>query len=126
MTDCCEEEYENECPESEIHYVGEFGTLFYINCGTNISSATNSEVFITRPDGTTIRKEAIPKVFNGSSNYLEIFIEEGDFNQAGKYIGQASVDINTWRGFGKKFKIIVEDAVSSSSSCNSSSSTSSS
>lgn len=121
MSDCCEEEYDNECPEKEIHYVGESNTVFYIDCGTNVETATEAEVFLLRPDGTTIRKEATPIVFNNSKHFMEISIDEGDFNQSGKYIGQISMKIGAWEGFGKKFNIVVEKPVSSSSSSSSSS-----
>lgn len=119
-------EEEECCIEDDIHFVGEFGTVFFINCGVDVQYATGIEVFLTRPDGTKLRKEAEATTYNNSTNYIKFITEVGDFNQAGTYIGQASMDIGGWRGFGEKFKIKVEETTSSSSSSVSMSSSSSS
>ena len=108
---------EFNCRES--HYVGEENTLFYIDCGIDVSQATLAEVFLKRPDGTSLKKIAAPTVLNGSSDWIFFRIEESDFNQAGKYTGQAFVTLSAWSGWGKPFYINVEFPLSSSSSSSS-------
>lgn len=112
-----------ECDEP--HYVGEENTLFYVDCGIDVSQASETEVFIQRPDKTTITKIAAPTIYNNSTNWVFIRIAATDFNQCGKYIGQAYCVIGAWQGWGEKFYIKVEQPISSSS-CSSSSRSSSS
>lgn len=117
-------EYE-EC--NEPHYVGEENTLFYIDCGIDVSQATLAEVILLRPDGTKIQRAATPTIYNGSVDWVFFRIEDGDFNQCGKYFGQARVFIGSWSGWGRRFEIKVDNPISSSSSsssCRSSSSSS--
>lgn len=111
----------------EPHYVGEENTLFYIDCGIDVSQASSATVFLQRPDGTNILKTATPAVYNGSPDWIFFRVGTGDFNQCGKYKGQASITIGAWSGWGQPFYIKVENPVSSSSSsssCRSSSSSS--
>lgn len=110
---------------NEPHYVGEENTLFYIDCGIDVSTATLAEVMLLRPDGTIVRKDATPATYNGSPDYVVTRIAASDFNQKGKYRGQARAFIGAWSGWGTKFIITVDDPISSSS-CSSSSRSSSS
>ena len=116
------DEYE-EC--NEPHYVGEENTLFYVDCGVDVSQATLAEVILLRPDGTKVTKPATPTSYNNSTNWVFFRIDVGDFNQCGRYYGQARAFIGAWSGWGEKFRIKVEDPISSSS-CSSRSSSSSS
>ena len=112
-----------EC--NEPHYVGEDNSLFYIDCGIDVSAASVVEVNLRRPDGTIISKSATPGAYNGSPDYVFFRISASDFNQIGKYTGQARVFIGAWSGWGHRFEINVEAPISSSS-CSSSSRSSSS
>ncbi len=112
---------------NEAHYVGEDNTLFYIDCGIDVSQATLAEVLLQRPDGTVVQKSAVPTIYNGSTDWVSFRIDIGDFNQCGKYRGQARAFIGAWSGWGGVFHINVENPISSSSSsCSSRSSSSSS
>ena len=104
--------------EDEVHYVGEENTLFYVDCDIDVSMATSTEVFIRRPDGSTIEKVAIITKYNSSSNFLLFRINAGDFNQPGRYRGQVKIKIGSV-GWGDAFYIKVVDPISSSS-CSSS------
>lgn len=110
----------------EPHYVGEENTLFYIDCGIDVSQATLAEVLLERPDGTIVQKPATATVYNGSTDWVFIRIAATDFNQAGCYKGQARAFIGAWSGWGEVFDIQVDAPISSSSSCSSSRSSSSS
>ena len=106
----------NEC---EKHFVGEVGTLVYVNCGEDVSSATNVSILLSRPDGTVIEKTALPIVFKESNNYVRFSIVEGDFNQEGDYTGQVELTLGPWTGKGSEFIIHVDEGLSSSSSSSS-------
>lgn len=112
-----------EC--NDPHYVGEENTIFYIDCGIDVSSATLTEVFLERPDGTNIKKTATPTIYNGSTCFVSFKVDATDFNQEGNYKGQVFATIGAWSGWGKLFHIHVDDPISSSS-CSSSSVSSSS
>lgn len=118
-----DEQYEG-CHEP--HYVGEENTLFYVDCGIDVSGATLAEIVLLRPDGTKVQKTATPTTYNESPDYVFFRIAADDFNQAGKYYGQVRAFIGAWSGWGGKFSIKVEQPLSSSSSCSSSRSSSSS
>lgn len=113
-------------PCLEKHYVGENGTLFFVDCGLDVSEASVAKVLLERPDGTIISKPATIYTFNESTHYIYFQIEESDFNQEGEYLGQAYIEIGSWSGWGKAFSIDVLEPISSSSSSVSSSSSSSS
>jgi hypothetical protein len=112
---------------NEKHYVGETGTVIYINCGVDVSAATDISVIITRPDGTDIQRSATVEEFEGSDHYVKFIIEEGDFNQGGTYpgdplgdyVGQVKLTLGGWTGKGREFHIEVEEGLSSSSSSSS-------
>jgi len=110
----------------EPHYVGEENTIFYVDCGIDVSQASSAEVFIQRPDGTKIQRVATPTNYNGSTDWILFRIQDGDFNQCGKYSAQAFVVIGAWSGWGERFHIKVDNPISSSSSSSSSVSSSSS
>lgn len=109
----------NEC---EKHFVGEVGTKIYINCGEDVSSATDVSVLLARSDGTVVQRAAIPVLYKDSANYVVFTIEEGDFNQEGDYIGQVALTLGSWTGKGKEFTIHIDEGLSSSSSSSSSTS----
>ena len=115
--------HDHEC---EKHYIGETGTIIYINCGEDVSSATNVSVLLERPDGTIVQRTATPVTYRDSVNYIVFIIEEGDFNQEGDYTGQVELTLGSWNGKGKEFTIHIDEGLSSSSSSSKSSSYSSS
>ena len=101
---------------NEKHYVGEVGTTIYINCGVDVSAATNISILIERPDGTIIQKTALFAVYQDSNNYVRFVIGAGDLNQEGDYVGQVHLTLGSWTGDGDRFHIDVEEPISSSSS----------
>lgn len=116
---------------TEPHYVGEENTLFYVDCGIDVSSATDVIIYLQRPDGTKIKRYGSVSTYNGSPDYVKFRVEKTDFNQAGDYSGQVYLEIGAWSGWGNPFEVrvvapISSSSCSSSSSCRSSSSCSSS
>jgi len=105
--------------QCEKHYVGETGTIIHIDCGIDVSSATDVYVFLTRPDLTVVQRAASPETFEGSTNFIQFSIAEGDLNQAGTYKSQVYMVLGQWKGKGREFTIIVEEGESSSSSSSS-------
>lgn len=117
---------EEECFCNEDHYVGEENTLFFIDAGVDVSLATRAVIYILRPDGTKLKKDAVLTTYNGSPDWVYFVVDKSDFNQEGTYRGQVWLEIGSWSGWGKPFTISVKEPISSSSSSQSSSSSSSS
>ena len=112
---------DKNCRENnDKHYVGEHGTMIFIDCGIDVQAASLAEVFMEWPDGTTIKKTAVLTTFDESTDYVYIIIDIGDFNQNGRYTGQVFIVLGAWSGWGQPFKIDVDDPISSSSSSSSS------
>ena len=111
---------------NERHFVDEVGTVFYVNCGVDVSSATTPHVLLHKPDGTVVEKDATVVTFEGSKNYVSFSIASGDFDQAGDFTGQVWLTLGPWTGGGKEFIIHVDERLSSSSSSSRSSSSSAS
>ena len=110
---------------NEKHYVGEVGTVVWVDCGIAVDDATGVTVEIERPDGTVVSKAAVPETYNGSDNYVRFSIEAGDLNQAGDFKCQVKLTLGPWTGRGAEFTISVDEPASSSSSSSRSSSSSS-
>ena len=92
------------------HFVGEEGTIFYVDCGVDVSLASVAKVYLEKPDASTIvEKTAEAITYNGSTNYIRFTIAAGDLDQVGEYKCQAYIEMGAWKGRGKTFIINVLD-----------------
>jgi hypothetical protein len=78
-------------------YVGDVGTEIVVNCGVNISSATEMSIKARKPSGAMVTLSA---VLSGQ-NYMKHVTTEGEMNEPGNWQLQAYVDMPTWRGLGE-------------------------
>jgi len=87
------------------HYIGEIGTDIIVDCGQDITGATNTELVVKKPDGSIVTWTAT--IYN--TNYLKYTTVSGDFDQAGTYRLQASLTLSGWTGYGETSEFIIYD-----------------
>lgn len=86
-------------------YVGDVGTVIYVDCGVSIATATDVRLKIKKPDRT--EHEWIGTIYN--DKFIKYVIVSGDFDQKGKYYVQAHVQTPTWLGSGETTTFTVYD-----------------
>jgi hypothetical protein len=95
------------------HYVGEIGTEVIIDCGQDITAATNTSIAVLKPDGTTTSwTPANIYTISGATRYLRYVTVAGDFDQAGIYEAQASLTLGSWTGLGETTSFVIYDTFS--------------
>lgn len=88
---------------SDKVYVGDIGTDIIVNCGSDISDATDRKLMVKKPDGSIVEWDA--DIYQ--SNYLKYTIVDGDFNLQGVYKLQASLTLSGWSGRGETVNFTV-------------------
>lgn len=79
-----------------MYYVGDIGTQIVVNCGVDISSATNTKLKVKKPDETIVEWVA---TISGTNNLTYTTIS-GDLDQSGEYKLQALLTQDGWTGHG--------------------------
>jgi uncharacterized phiE125 gp8 family phage protein len=85
------------------HYVGETGTDITLNCGSDISLATVSNIKYTKPSGATGTWTGA--VYN--LNYVKYTTIVTSFDIAGVWKLQAYVESPTWTGYGEAVELVI-------------------
>lgn len=88
-----------------VIYKGDSGTVIRLDCGVDISSATQVKIIAKSPLGT--KKEWTGVV--DASNYVKYTIAAEDFDVAGTWSLQAYVVMPTWTGRGSWVNIDIKD-----------------
>lgn len=117
-----------------IPYKNDVGTVLLVDCAADISGATVAKLLIKKPSEKEVEwicsihsedkniyfKDVDPNIEKYSrserqampaivSRRLKYVIKEGDLDEVGYYIGNAYVELPTWRGRGETFKFRVSD-----------------
>lgn len=87
-------------------YVGDYGTVFTVNCGEDISAATVTQINIKKPGGSEIDWTA--SIYG--TNYLQYTIQDGDLDESGVYKVQAALTLPSWKGLGETDTFTVYEA----------------
>ena len=90
---------------ADKHYVGEYGTVITVDCGSDITGATNLILKVRKPNGTEV--EWVATIYN--SNYLRYTVVVDDFDQVGTYHLQASLTLVGWNGPGETTEFEIYD-----------------
>ena len=77
-------------------YRGSYGIVMYVNCGKDISAATNAKIRIKCPGGKVIEQTATIH----ETNYLKYTTVDGDLDETGTYSIQSSMTLGGWTGIG--------------------------
>jgi len=101
------EAYEGEIMATTVrkHYVGEVGTAVILDCGQDITSATNVSIAVKKPDGTKVTWVAT--VYN--TRYLRHITITNDLDQSGLYELQSVLTLGSWTGRGETTNFVVFD-----------------
>ncbi len=84
-------------------YVGDIGTEFIVDCGSDLTGATTTDLRVKKPDGTVETWAAA--IYN--TNYLKYTIVSGDLDQEGEYELQSYVVLPSWTGRGETVEFTV-------------------
>jgi len=85
------------------HYVGEEGTTLLVNTGVDITSATTTNLYVIKPDGTA--SEWVGSATD--TTYITYTIVEDDFDQAGVYLIKSYVVVGDWSGYGNEASLAI-------------------
>lgn len=89
-------------------YVGDEGTVFEVDVGTDISAASTTNLKVKKPDGSEVTWTGAA---NGSTNtQIDYTIVADDLDQAGRYKLQSYVVTASWDGLGETAEFVVHGA----------------
>lgn len=88
---------------ADTFYQGDVGLKIELDCGQDISTATNRTIQVRKPDGSTCAWAAAVE----SNELLTYTTTSGDLAQSGTYKLQASLTLGDWTGRGKTATLIV-------------------
>jgi|LGOV01.1.fsa_nt_gb hypothetical protein len=78
------------------HYVDMVGVNVIVDCGANITGATDTKLKVEKPDGTEVEWPAT--IYN--ENFLKYVSVADDFDQEGEYRIQAFITLGDFIGPG--------------------------
>jgi len=85
------------------HYINEVDTDIVVDCGCDISAATDTVLKVKKPDGTEVEWAA--SIYD--TNYLKYTAQAGDLSPAGRYLLQSSLVLAGWTGRGETASFII-------------------
>jgi|GEM_PF-722821 len=88
-------------------YQGDTGLQIILDCGRDITAATNAAFMVRKPDGSTARWPADITTEDGETRFLAYTTGHGDLAQPGAYRLQASLTLGDWSGRGKTALLVV-------------------
>ncbi|MEA4857919.1 MAG: hypothetical protein AAGU21_01105 [Solidesulfovibrio sp.] len=86
---------------SSVVYVGDIGTELLVDCGQDISGATNTFLTVRFPSGNVVNWPATVATVEGKAQFLRCLTRAGDLAEAGNYRVQAMLTLGDWSGSGK-------------------------
>ena len=96
---------------SIVLHEGDYGQVLYVYLGSDISSATNHVLNVTKPDGTEVVWVCNLYTFGMVFNYLSYKILPGDLLQTGLYTLQSSITIGSLVELGETFTLQVSSTL---------------
>ena len=90
-------------------YVGDIGTEITVDCGQEITGATNTKLVVQTPLGGTEEWTAVVVSVGGKTQYLRYTTKAGDIAIPGVYRLQSYLTLGSWTGSGKTAQIAVKD-----------------
>lgn len=77
------------------------GTVFILNCKSDISTATVVKMLIKKPSGAEVEWTGALLEQGGNTFYIQFDSAAADLDEAGLYLVQASVLMPDWGGKGE-------------------------
>jgi len=86
-------------------YVGDTGVEITLDCGADISTASNVKIKVRKPRGSEVEWAAYK---HGSDpTKIQYITGVGDFNEPGEYKLQAYLSVGAWTGSGETAHLTV-------------------
>jgi hypothetical protein len=89
-------------------YVGDEGTVFEVDVGTDISAASTTDLKVQKPDGSEATWTGAAN--GGTNTQIDYTIVADDLDQAGRYRLQSHVVTASWNGLGETAEFVVYSA----------------
>lgn len=86
-------------------YKGNNGFKIIIDCGINMTSATNRYIHAKKPSGNTV---SWPASVEGTTG-LSYTVQTGDLDEAGEWVLQPAATIGSWQGRGDSVPLMVHE-----------------
>lgn len=84
--------------------LGDVGTEIILDCGVDVSSATEREIVVKKPNGAEVVWTAEP----AGTTSIRYFLTEGDVDMSGNWRLQARITMPGWHGHGEIASFNVE------------------
>lgn len=84
-------------------YVGDAGTEIILDCGTDVSSATQRKIAVRKPNGVRLEW---PAELHGNS-HIKYVTQAGDIDMSGVWKLQALVNLPAWSGSGETALLVI-------------------
>lgn len=84
-------------------YVGDVGTEITLDCGTDVSAATQKKIVVRKPSGARLEWTASLQ----GSNYIKYVTQAGDIDMSGVWKLQAAIDLPEWSGTGEVALLVI-------------------
>lgn len=84
--------------------LGDVGTEIILDCGVDVSSATERAIVVKKPNGAEVVWTAEP----ATATSIRYFLAEGDIDMAGRWQLQARITMPGWQGHGDAATFNVE------------------
>jgi hypothetical protein len=91
---------------SDKSYVDDVGTVVLVDTGSDIQTATTTNLLVKKPDGTEVTWTG---TLSGTDSITYTIVAD-DFDQAGTYSLQSYVETAAWQGSGETVTFIVYSA----------------
>lgn len=91
--------------DEEKVYVGDVGTVIYLDTGEDMSSASVMKIKVKKPDASTVEWTAALDVTN--TNRIKYVVVADDLDQDGTYRLQAYCVTPLWSGLGETAQLKV-------------------
>jgi hypothetical protein len=88
-------------------FVGDKGTKIVIDCGSDISMATVTQLKVQKPDGTLV----VWNCAKEDDTHLSYITQTGDLDQKGKYYTEAYIEMPGWSGTGELDSFYIHEVV---------------
>lgn len=90
-------------------YVGDTGLAIVLDCGEDITGATDTVMYVKKPDGTFVTWTAEVLTVSGETRYLRYYTQAGDLDTKGRWRIQAGLTVSGWTGRGETTTFRVYD-----------------
>ena len=98
------------------HYTNEVGVTIQLNTGIDLTNATNTQIQVLQPNGSTATWTATVVALDRVNSVLQYVTQAGDLYYPGTYTVQPSAQFDNWVGLGQSSSFTIYNPFSVSGS----------